>query len=110
MHYDHIKHALYPATSDIEDFSHDRVQRVLDFVRGGQATGFSGSEGFEVFSRVQPHSPGLGRRMWLPLPTPLTCSDVVRHFKVLGRPDRGTTQPACRAWLSWVSHSFLYGT
>ncbi|MFD7899975.1 LLM class flavin-dependent oxidoreductase [Streptomyces sp. NPDC059743] len=65
MHYDQVKHALYPDTADIEDFSYDRVRRLLDFVRGEPATDFSGVEGFEVFSdRVQPHAHGLGRRMW----------------------------------------------
>ncbi|EFL29175.1 monooxygenase [Streptomyces himastatinicus ATCC 53653] len=64
-HYDQVKGALYPDTADVEDFSHERVRRLLDFVRGEPATDFSGVEGFEVFSdRVQPHSPGLGRRMW----------------------------------------------
>ena len=34
-------------------------------MRGERASDFSGVQGFEVFSdRVQPHSPGLGRRMW----------------------------------------------
>jgi alkanesulfonate monooxygenase SsuD/methylene tetrahydromethanopterin reductase-like flavin-dependent oxidoreductase (luciferase family) len=65
MNYDHVKHALYPDTADTENFSYERVLRLLDFVRGEPATDFSGTEGFEVFSdRVQPHSPGLGRRMW----------------------------------------------
>jgi alkanesulfonate monooxygenase SsuD/methylene tetrahydromethanopterin reductase-like flavin-dependent oxidoreductase (luciferase family) len=65
MHFDHLKQALYPHTADAEDFGYDRVQRLLDFVRGKPATDFSGVEGFEVFSqRVQPYSPGLGRRMW----------------------------------------------
>nr|WP_237540254.1 LLM class flavin-dependent oxidoreductase [Streptomyces sp. SID4917] len=65
MHYDQVKHALYPDTADVEDFSYDRVRRLLDFVRGEQATDFSGVEGFEVFSdRVQPRAHGLGRRMW----------------------------------------------
>ncbi|MGY6026814.1 LLM class flavin-dependent oxidoreductase [Streptomyces spinosirectus] len=65
MHYDQVKEALYPDTADAEDFSYERVRRLLDFVRGKSATDFSGAEGFEVFSdRVQPHSPGLGRRMW----------------------------------------------
>ncbi|MER8161081.1 LLM class flavin-dependent oxidoreductase [Streptomyces sp. NPDC094472] len=64
-HYDQVKGALYPDTADLEDFSHERVRRLLDFVRGVPVTDFSGVEGFEVFSdRVQPHSPGLGRRMW----------------------------------------------
>ncbi|GGN80771.1 monooxygenase [Streptomyces albiflavescens] len=65
MHYEQVKHALYPDTGDVESFDYDRVERLLDFVRGKPATDFSGIEGFEVFSdRVQPHSPGLGRRMW----------------------------------------------
>ena len=65
MHFDQLKDALYPDTADVEDFSYERVRRLLDFVRGEPATDFSGVEGFEVFSdRVQPHSPGLGRRLW----------------------------------------------
>ncbi|MBK3565157.1 LLM class flavin-dependent oxidoreductase [Streptomyces sp. MBT62] len=65
MHYDQVKEALYPDTPDAEDFSYERVRRLVDFVRGKPATDFSGVEGFEVFSdRVQPHSPGLGRRLW----------------------------------------------
>src|SRR5690242_3507061 len=65
MHYDQVKQALYPHTAASEDFGYARVERLLDFVRGKPATDFSGVEGFEVFSdRVQPHSPGLGGRMW----------------------------------------------
>ncbi|MEU5705073.1 LLM class flavin-dependent oxidoreductase [Streptomyces aurantiacus] len=65
MHFDRVKGALYPDTADAEDFGHDRVARLLDFVRGAPATDFSGVEGFEVFSdRVQPHASGLGRRLW----------------------------------------------
>lgn len=74
MHYDQVKQALYPDTADAEDFGYDRVSRLLDFVRGKPATDFSGVEGFEATrrqphieyssDRVQPHSPGLGRRMW----------------------------------------------
>jgi alkanesulfonate monooxygenase SsuD/methylene tetrahydromethanopterin reductase-like flavin-dependent oxidoreductase (luciferase family) len=65
MHYEQVKGALYPDTADAEDFGYERVRRLLDFVRGEPATGFRGTEGFEVFSdRVQPHSPGLGRRLW----------------------------------------------
>jgi alkanesulfonate monooxygenase SsuD/methylene tetrahydromethanopterin reductase-like flavin-dependent oxidoreductase (luciferase family) len=64
-HYEQVKAALYPDTADAEDFTYRRVERLLDFVRGLPATDFSGLEGFEVFSeRVQPHSPGLGERMW----------------------------------------------
>jgi alkanesulfonate monooxygenase SsuD/methylene tetrahydromethanopterin reductase-like flavin-dependent oxidoreductase (luciferase family) len=65
MHWDDVRQALYPDTADREDFSYQRVRRLLDFVRGEKATQFSGAEGFEVFSeRVQPHSPGLGSRLW----------------------------------------------
>jgi alkanesulfonate monooxygenase SsuD/methylene tetrahydromethanopterin reductase-like flavin-dependent oxidoreductase (luciferase family) len=64
-HYDRVKEALYPDTADAEDFSYQRVRRLLDFVRGEPVTDFSGTEGFEVFSsRVEPHSPGLGQRLW----------------------------------------------
>ena len=59
MHYDEVKAALYPDTADVEDFSYERVERLLRFVRGEPATDFSGVEGIEVFSdRVQPHSAG----------------------------------------------------
>lgn len=65
MHYDRIRDALYPDTGDAEDFGHERVRRLLDLVRGEPAGDVEGVEGFEVFSRrVQPHSPGLIRRMW----------------------------------------------
>ncbi|MER6430767.1 LLM class flavin-dependent oxidoreductase [Streptomyces sp900105245] len=64
-HYEQVKEALYPDTSDTEDFGYERVRRLLDLVRGEPATGFSGAVGFETFSDVvQPHSPGLGRRLW----------------------------------------------
>ncbi|MEV6841496.1 LLM class flavin-dependent oxidoreductase [Streptomyces sp. NPDC051133] len=65
MHYEHVKGALYPDSADAEDFGHERVRRLLDLVRGKPATDFSGVEGFETYSDVvQPHSPGLGRRLW----------------------------------------------
>ncbi|MFD5315251.1 LLM class flavin-dependent oxidoreductase [Streptomyces sp. NPDC127098] len=65
MRYEEVRAALYPDTGDAEDFSHERVRRLLSFVRGEPATGFSGTEGFEAFSdRVQPHAPGLADRMW----------------------------------------------
>ncbi|WP_327248141.1 LLM class flavin-dependent oxidoreductase [Streptomyces sp. NBC_01320] len=65
MHFAKVQGALYPDTADAEDFSYERVRRLLDFVRGAPATDFSGVEGFEVFSdRVQPQSAGLGSRMW----------------------------------------------
>jgi alkanesulfonate monooxygenase SsuD/methylene tetrahydromethanopterin reductase-like flavin-dependent oxidoreductase (luciferase family) len=65
MRWDDVKDALYPDTADVEDFSYRRVERLLAHVRGEPASAFSGTVGFEVYSaRVQPHSPGLGARMW----------------------------------------------
>ncbi|WP_300603030.1 LLM class flavin-dependent oxidoreductase [Trebonia sp.] len=65
MRFDDVKEALYPDTADREDFSHERVARLLRFVAGEPAASFSGTEGFEQFSdRVQPYSPGLRGRMW----------------------------------------------
>lgn len=64
-HYDRVKGALYPDTAEAEDFSYERVRRLLDHVRGEPAAETAGVEGFEVFSdRVQPQAAGLGRRMW----------------------------------------------
>jgi alkanesulfonate monooxygenase SsuD/methylene tetrahydromethanopterin reductase-like flavin-dependent oxidoreductase (luciferase family) len=60
-----VKEALYPETYEQQDFSYERVRRLLDMLRGEPVSTFSGLEGFEVFSdRVQPHSAGLARRMW----------------------------------------------
>ncbi|MCW2540185.1 MAG: monooxygenase [Frankiales bacterium] len=65
MHYEQVKSALYPDTADVEDFSYERVGRLLRLVRGEPATDFSGVEGIEVFSdRVQPHAQGLAQRLW----------------------------------------------
>ena len=65
MHWHDVKEALYPDTADVEDFSKTRVERLLRLVRGAPAASFSGTEGIEVFSdKVQPHSPGLGARIW----------------------------------------------
>ncbi|NKQ57566.1 LLM class flavin-dependent oxidoreductase [Amycolatopsis sp. K13G38] len=64
-HWEHVKDALYPDTADAEDFGYERVRRLLGFIRGEPASGFRGTEGIEVYSdRVQPHSPGLARRLW----------------------------------------------
>jgi alkanesulfonate monooxygenase SsuD/methylene tetrahydromethanopterin reductase-like flavin-dependent oxidoreductase (luciferase family) len=65
MRWDLVKEALYPDTADKEDFGYGRVERLLDLVRGKPAAAAGGAEGFEVFSdRVEPHSPGLGGRLW----------------------------------------------
>ncbi|MFL1427157.1 MULTISPECIES: LLM class flavin-dependent oxidoreductase [unclassified Nocardiopsis] len=64
-HYDHIKHSLYPDTADQEDFTHERVARLLRFLAGEPASTFTGTEGIETYSaRVQPHAPGLAGRLW----------------------------------------------
>src|SRR5277367_2612927 len=65
MHWADVREALYPDTADAEDFSYERVTRLLRFVDGAPAAAFDGADGFEQFSsRVQPHSPGLRSRMW----------------------------------------------
>jgi alkanesulfonate monooxygenase SsuD/methylene tetrahydromethanopterin reductase-like flavin-dependent oxidoreductase (luciferase family) len=65
MHYSDVQAALYPDTAAAEDFSYERVSRLLRLIGGESASTFQGTEGIEQFSsRVQPHSPGLRRRMW----------------------------------------------
>lgn len=65
MSYERVRDALYPDTGDLEDFTYERVSRLLRHVAGEPASTFRGAEGFEQFSdRVQPHSPGLRSRMW----------------------------------------------
>ena len=65
MHFEQVKSALYPDTADLEDFSYERVARLLRLIRGERATDFSGVEGIEVFSdRVEPHAQGLASRLW----------------------------------------------
>ncbi|HEY3976020.1 MAG TPA: LLM class flavin-dependent oxidoreductase [Streptosporangiaceae bacterium] len=64
-HFDEVRAALYPDTADVEDFSYERVARLLALVGGERASTFHGTEGIEQFSdRVQPHAPGLRGRMW----------------------------------------------
>ena len=63
--YDDVREALYPDTGAQEDFSYQRVERLLRLVGGEPAVRFSGTVGFEEFSdRVQPYSPGLRSRLW----------------------------------------------
>ena len=38
MHYDDVRDALYPDTADVEDFSYERVSRLLRFVAGEPAS------------------------------------------------------------------------
>ena len=65
MRWDDVKEALYPDTADVEDFTYERVERLLRMVRGEAVSPFKGTEGIEEFSdRVEPHSPGLAGRLW----------------------------------------------
>ncbi|AHC25928.1 MULTISPECIES: LLM class flavin-dependent oxidoreductase [Mycobacteriaceae] len=65
MLYDHYKAALYPSTHDTEDFSKERVLRLVRALRGDPVSDFSGTLGIEQFTdHVQPHSPGLVERIW----------------------------------------------
>jgi len=64
-HWAQVRGALYPDTADDEDFSYERVSRLLRFVAGETVAELPAQEGFEQFSsRVEPHSPGLRSRMW----------------------------------------------
>jgi alkanesulfonate monooxygenase SsuD/methylene tetrahydromethanopterin reductase-like flavin-dependent oxidoreductase (luciferase family) len=64
-HWADVREALYPDTWEHEDFSYERVSRLLRFVAGETAATLPSQEGFEQFSsRVEPHSPGLRSRMW----------------------------------------------
>jgi alkanesulfonate monooxygenase SsuD/methylene tetrahydromethanopterin reductase-like flavin-dependent oxidoreductase (luciferase family) len=65
IHWEHVRDALYPDTADVEDFSYQRVRRLLDAIGGEPLSKFDGTEGIEEFSaRVQPHAKGLLNRMW----------------------------------------------
>jgi alkanesulfonate monooxygenase SsuD/methylene tetrahydromethanopterin reductase-like flavin-dependent oxidoreductase (luciferase family) len=66
MHWDDVRGALYPDTAEAEDFTYERVSRLLRFLRGEPAAGFAGKEGVveEWSERVEPHSPGLAARTW----------------------------------------------
>ncbi|TRW82416.1 LLM class flavin-dependent oxidoreductase [Mycolicibacterium sp. 018/SC-01/001] len=65
MMYDHYKAALYPESHDLQDFSKDRVLRLLHCLRGEPVSDFSGAVGIEQYTdHIQPHSPGLADRVW----------------------------------------------
>ena len=60
-----MRDALYPDTADVEDFSYERVSRLLRFVAGEQASPFRGTVGIEEFSeRIEPHPRPARDRMW----------------------------------------------
>ena len=66
MHYDTVKHELYPDSADAEDFSYTRVDRLARLIAGEPVREFSGKHGVveEFSNRVEPHSPGLRDRLW----------------------------------------------
>jgi len=65
MRWDDVKESLYPGTADVEDFSYERVLRLVRFLAGGRASSFRGTQGIEEFSDVvQPHAAGLAARLW----------------------------------------------
>ncbi|MGY1753510.1 LLM class flavin-dependent oxidoreductase [Blastococcus sp. SYSU D01042] len=66
MRWDDVREALYPDTAEHEDFSYERVSRLLRFVAGEPASSFAGREGVveEWSDRVQPHAAGLRERLW----------------------------------------------
>ncbi|WLQ07546.1 LLM class flavin-dependent oxidoreductase [Arthrobacter oryzae] len=66
MHYDTVKHELYPDSAELEDFSYARVERFARLVAGEKVRDFSGRQGVteEFSNRVEPHSPGLRDRLW----------------------------------------------
>src|ERR1700710_3074612 len=49
MRYEEVRDALYPDTGDIEDFTYERVLRLLRFVAGEQASPFRGTAGIQEF-------------------------------------------------------------
>jgi alkanesulfonate monooxygenase SsuD/methylene tetrahydromethanopterin reductase-like flavin-dependent oxidoreductase (luciferase family) len=66
MHYDTVKHELYPDSSELEDFSYARMDRLARLIAGERVRDFSGRQGVveEFSNRVEPHSPGLRDRLW----------------------------------------------
>jgi alkanesulfonate monooxygenase SsuD/methylene tetrahydromethanopterin reductase-like flavin-dependent oxidoreductase (luciferase family) len=66
MNYDTVKHELYPDSSEAEDFSYARMDRLARLIAGEPVRDFSGKQGVveEFSNRVEPHSPGLRDRLW----------------------------------------------
>lgn len=65
MMYEHYKSALYPESHELQDFSKERVLRLLRHLRGEPVSDFAGTVGIEQFTdHIQPHSPGLADRIW----------------------------------------------
>jgi len=66
MHYDTVKHELYPDSFELEDFGYARLDRLARLVAGEPGRDFSGKQGVveEFSNRVEPHAPGLRDRLW----------------------------------------------
>lgn len=66
MQYDTVRHALYPDTAELEDFSKARVARLARLLAGERVRDLEGKQGVveEYSARVEPHSPGLRERLW----------------------------------------------
>ena len=66
MLYDTVKEALYPDSSELEDFTYTRLERLARSIDGEPIRDFSGKQGVveEYSNRVEPHSPGLRTRLW----------------------------------------------
>lgn len=65
MRFAEVRKALYPDTADVEDFTYERVNRLVRLICGEPASTFQGTAGMEEFSdHVQPHAPGLADRIW----------------------------------------------
>ncbi len=66
MHYETVKHELYPDSAGVEDFGYARVDRLARLIAGEPVREFSGKQGVveEFSNRVEPHSSGLRERLW----------------------------------------------
>ena len=65
MLYEHYKTALYPESHDVQDFSKDRVLRLLRYLRGEPVSDFAGHRRHRAVHRPHPAAfPGLADRVW----------------------------------------------
>ncbi|MET3810380.1 alkanesulfonate monooxygenase SsuD/methylene tetrahydromethanopterin reductase-like flavin-dependent oxidoreductase (luciferase family) [Arthrobacter sp. UYEF3] len=65
VHYETVKHELYPHSAELEDFSYERVDRLARLIAGQPVREISGRQGVvaEFANRVEPHSSGLRQRL-----------------------------------------------
>src|SRR3954453_10742823 len=65
MLYEHYMTKLYPESHELENFSKDRVLRLLECLRGGRVADCGGKGGTGASpGRGQPPPPGLADRVW----------------------------------------------